>query len=139
MQVQSKWLLLYKLIHCKECENKPHNQVVDDKGVDEPEEDESNDDIMDFLEDFKGIDGIDSHENDEDDSSDVETDYNGYEQDYAYAKDDRADDKLLKLFEMINDDETVKVTKKTWKMLYWHGYLFDNDYYLISHSVIFYY
>ena len=105
MQVQSKWLLLYKLMHCKECENKPHNQVADDKGVDEPEEDESNDDIMDILEDSKGTDDIDSHDNDEDDSSDVETDYNGYEQDYEYAKDDRADDKLLKLFAMINDDK----------------------------------
>ena len=36
--------------------------------------------------------------------SNLETDYNGYEQDYAYAEDNRADDQL-ELFEMINDDE----------------------------------
>ena len=93
------------LCTCQECENKPHNQVIDDKGVEESEEDESNDDIMDFLEDFDGVDDIDSHDDDEDDSSDVETDCNGYGQDYAYAKDDRADDELLELFEMINDSE----------------------------------
>ena len=93
------------LCNCKECENKPHNPVADDKGVDEPEEDESNNDIMDFSEDFDGADHVDSHDDDKDDPSDIETDYNGYEQDYAYAKDDRADDLLLDLFEMINDAE----------------------------------
>ena len=60
---------------------------------------------MDFLEDFDGVDDIDSQDDNEDESSDIETDYNGYEQDYAYAKDDRADDELPELFEMINDDE----------------------------------
>ena len=90
---------------CKECENKPHNQVADDKGVDECEEDKSNDDIMDFLEDFDGVDDIDRHDDNKDDSSDVETDYNGYEQDYEYAKDDRVGDELFELFEMINDDQ----------------------------------
>ena len=93
------------LCTCKECENKPHNQVVDDKLVDKSEEDKSNEDIMDFLEDFDGVDDIDSQDDNEDESSDIETDYNGYEQDYAYAKDDRADDELPELFEMINDDE----------------------------------
>ena len=35
----------------------------------------------------------------------VKTDDNGYEQDYAYVKDGRADNELLELSEMINDDE----------------------------------
>ena len=85
------------LCTCKECENKPHNQVAHDKGVNESEEDESNNDIMDLLEKLDGV--------DEDDLSDVEIDYNEFEQDYAYVKDDRADDELLELFEMINNDE----------------------------------
>ena len=46
------------------------------------------------------LDGVD-----EDDLSDVEIDYNEFEQDYAYAKDDRADGELFELFEMINNDE----------------------------------
>ena len=64
---------------CKECENKTHNQFADDKGVDDSEEDESNNNIMDLFEDFDRVDDIDSHDEDEDDSSDVETDCNGYE------------------------------------------------------------
>ena len=52
---------------------------------------------MDLFEDFDRVDDIDSHDEDEDDSSDVETDCNGYEQDYAYANDDCPDDKLLEL------------------------------------------
>ena len=80
---------------CKECENKTHNQFAD----------ESNNNIMDLFEDFDSVDDIDSHDEDKDDSSDVETDCNGYEQDYAYAKDDCPDDKLLELVEIINDDE----------------------------------
>ena len=60
---------------------------------------------MDFLEDFNGADDIGSHDDNKDDSSDVETDYNGYEQDYEYAKDDRVGDELFELFEMINDDQ----------------------------------
>ena len=39
---------------------------------------------------------------DEGDSSDAETEYNGYEQDYVYTKDNCADEELL---EMINNDE----------------------------------
>ena len=39
---------------------------------------------------------------DEGDSSDVDTEYNGYEQDSVYAKDNCADEELL---EMINNDE----------------------------------
>ena len=73
------------------------NQVAHDKGVNESEEDESNNDIMDLLEELDGV--------DEDDLSDVEIDYNEFEQDYAYVKDDHADDELLELFEMINNDE----------------------------------
>ena len=61
-------------------------------------------DIRHFL-GFDRVDDIVSHDDDEDDSSDVETDCNGYEQDYAYAKDDLADDELLELFEMITNDE----------------------------------
>ena len=61
-------------------------------------------DIRHFL-GFDWVDDIDSHDDDEDDSSDVETDCNGHEQDYAYAKDDLADDELLELFEMITNDE----------------------------------
>ena len=72
MKVLNKWLLLYELMH------------------------------LDFLENFDRADDIDSLDDDEGDSSDVETEYNGYEQDYVYAKDNCADEELL---EMINDDE----------------------------------
>ena len=57
---------------------------------------------LDFLENFDRADDIDSLDDDEGDSPDVETEYNGYEQDYVYAKDDCADEELL---EMINNDE----------------------------------
>ena len=72
MKVLNKWLLLYELMH------------------------------LDFLENFDRADDIDSLDDDEGDSSDVETEYNGYEQDYVYAKDNCPDEELL---EMINDDE----------------------------------
>ena len=53
-----------------------------------------------------GVDDINSHDDNKDDSSDVWTDYNGlWLQEWAYANDDHDDDKLLELFEMINDDE----------------------------------
>ena len=72
MKVLNKRLLLYELMH------------------------------LDFLENFDRADDIDSLDDDEGDSSDVETEYNGYEQDYVYAKDNCADEELL---EMINNDE----------------------------------
>ena len=72
MKVLNKWLLLYELMH------------------------------LDFLENFDRADDIDSLDDDEGDSSDVETEYNGYEQDSVYAKDNCADEELL---EMINNDE----------------------------------
>ena len=72
MKVLNKWLFLYEPMH------------------------------LDFLENFDRADDIDSLDDDEGDSSDVETEYNGYEQDYVYAKDNCADEELL---EMINNDE----------------------------------
>ena len=72
MKVLNKWLLLYELMH------------------------------LDFLENFDRADDIDSLDDDEGGSSDVETEYNGYEQDYVYTKDNCADEELL---EMINNDE----------------------------------
>ena len=67
---------------------------------------------MDFLEDFDGVDDTNSHDDVEDDSSDVEIDYNGYEQDYVYVEDDHDDDELLELFEMINDDKDGYIDKE---------------------------
>ena len=79
------------------------NKMMETISIDDEAHTPSNDDTMDFLEDFNRVDDI-SHDDDEDASSNLETDYNGYEQDYAYAEDNRADDQL-ELFEMINDDE----------------------------------
>ena len=79
------------------------NKMMETISIDDEAHTPSNDDTMDFLEDFNRVDDI-SHDDYEDDSSNLETDYNGYEQDYAYAEDNRADDQL-ELFEMINDDE----------------------------------
>ena len=72
----------------------------------------SNDDTMDFLEDFNRVDDI-SPDDYEDDSSNLETDYNGYEQDYAYAEDNRVTISLNYL-KWLTATKAVTVTKKTW-------------------------
>ena len=64
------------------------NKMMETISIDDEAHTPSNDDTMDFLEDFNRVDDI-SHDDDEDDSSNLETDYNGYEQDYAYAEDNR--------------------------------------------------
>ena len=64
------------------------NKMMETISIDDEAHTPSNDDTMDFLEDFNRVDDI-SPDDYEDDSSNLETDYNGYEQDYAYAEDNR--------------------------------------------------
>ena len=88
------------------------NKMMETISIDDEAHTPSNDDTMDFLEDFNRVDDI-SHDDYEDDSSNLETDYNGYEQDYAYAEDNRVTISLNYL-KWLTATKAVTVTKKTW-------------------------